>query len=797
MKKKEKGFTLIELLAVITILALIAIVTTVSYRGYVENSRRKAYDLTKQSLLASANNYFKENKLDPSTVKNNENIYCISVEDLINAGYHKKESIESLKPPAGRDPINRNTFIKINEKRDTKVINQKVVTHSDLDDCNIQEVEFLVNKSATTKTNKIIQEFTPLDYYQTYECKITSPEVITGTYTNGKCTFNNLTHNTEYTYQITAKVTIDGTLDTKVSNVMTASTKELKAPTLGNFKYSILGEELSVSNLSTFQNTWATDKKFDVDISGPNGNNLDKENARLIITPSNYILYEKNNNTVQNQLIDESTQISLQNINNITLYATVNNTSTIVLSDGTNTVSTSITTDNIDSIKPQITNSTYSNGNVTINYTDNQSKVNKIYYSTSNSTPTSSSNWTSTNTGNATSSSHTFALPEGTTYYVWVMDAVGNISSTYSVTGEIADSQVPNVTYTISPQSGTSCYYDNYYNCWTANSKKVSITFTDDKGLDSYEIYYTDESGTVTFSSDTFTGNPLSKTIDFTMPNRVYTIYVIDKVGNMKFINISNLFIDNTPPIIDSTFNTTCTSSNYNVQASMTAVDSETGVAGKYYNVTSSNSEPYVNSSNWKTSLNSFTFNRDEVHYIWGKAVDNVGNFTIEMLGGEICYSDVDEPTPPPVTPDPPVDNPPSDCKLACYMTKYMDEWFRANATAEQKETAHASNSIIAGRLSFKATMSFDAPTGVWYKGSESLTTWYNRVCRSTTTCGNTVYGLMDSTRKQNTIRVSTSTCAAANSSYVSGKGNRCCNIGTGYYNGYCYLDSSTNDAYY
>ena len=62
--KRSKGFTLIELLAVIVILAIIALIATPMVLKYIENAKEGSNDISAESILRAADNYYAASLLD-------------------------------------------------------------------------------------------------------------------------------------------------------------------------------------------------------------------------------------------------------------------------------------------------------------------------------------------------------------------------------------------------------------------------------------------------------------------------------------------------------------------------------------------------------------------------------------------------------------------------------------------------------------------------------------------------------------------------------------------------------------
>ncbi len=78
--RNEKGFTLAELLGVITILAIIALITVPLVNKYVLSSRQKAYDVEITTLKKAAQQWFTRNST--SVVFDGNSFYALDLEEL-------------------------------------------------------------------------------------------------------------------------------------------------------------------------------------------------------------------------------------------------------------------------------------------------------------------------------------------------------------------------------------------------------------------------------------------------------------------------------------------------------------------------------------------------------------------------------------------------------------------------------------------------------------------------------------------------------------------------------------------
>ena len=104
---KEKGFTLIELIGVIVLLAIIILITYPSIVNIIKKSNNKINSATSALIISGAKNMVDENK--NSYPLTNGNVYCPTIEDLVNKGY----VISDLETGNG-NKIDTKQYVKIN-----------------------------------------------------------------------------------------------------------------------------------------------------------------------------------------------------------------------------------------------------------------------------------------------------------------------------------------------------------------------------------------------------------------------------------------------------------------------------------------------------------------------------------------------------------------------------------------------------------------------------------------------------------------------------------------------------------
>lgn len=437
---------------------------------------------------------------------------------------------------------------------------------------------------------------------------------------------------------------------------------------------------------------------------------------------------------------------------------------------------------NIDKTAPiininGISSFAYTSGAITkfkLTYKEDLSGLYKIYISDSSSEP-SGDMFKSINIDNYGYVRPVgFSINKATTYYVWVMDKAGNIS-TKSESFKF-DNEKPRLVYEwdyTNGQCGSS------YPRWRIKDRDIKLTFSDNVAVKSYKITNT-STGSVVKSEDFGTNGVKTTTRTVNLKKGSYKIEVTDVNGLSYYTTVSPSYLDNKGPVIDYSetyFNYECVGRGFNYDFYVGWYDEDTDYLGDpYYKITTSRSS---SSGRWRSFDYSYdTMDAGDVYYFHLKFVDVCGNVSTYRYASFSCDgggdsgggSDYDD-----------------DCHKVCLMKDNSVNWHFSTGYSNAQTMMHAVNSIIAGELSFN--VSYDNIAGTWYKGGGKLYTWYNNNCRGTT-CGTTdleVNKPRYSAYKLNGYN----SCTNHNSSYVSGFCSDnfcyCCPIGTGFYAGDCY----------
>lgn len=270
-KRKINGFTLIELLAVIVIIGLVAAIGGYFAINAIENSKKKSYEISKQSVMKSAITYASEFLEEEDWVPvegapSNEKS-CIDVQWLINKGYSKKNDFLDV-PTVGNDRekyrLYSDSVVVINRNKNTKAI-----TSSDLFDKDAAAAKDCINtltaelievktttKSITVSADCKIKDIVPSDikYSFTFNGKETT------TSTNNLYKYDNLEDNKSFSISVTCESKYG---NKTVSN--TFSTDELKKPVI-DVKEKSINVDYIHSNDEEITSTILIDKPNSVKI---------------------------------------------------------------------------------------------------------------------------------------------------------------------------------------------------------------------------------------------------------------------------------------------------------------------------------------------------------------------------------------------------------------------------------------------------------------------------------------------------------------------------------------------------
>ena len=196
------------------------------------------------------------------------------------------------------------------------------------------------------------------------------------------------------------------------------------------------------------------------------------------------------------------------------------------------------------------------------------------------------------------------------TYYVWVKDHLGNVSSKAVTTNKV-DTTAPTAP-TITNSSGGN---------WTNQDVKITLSSTDSQsGVLKYQCKY---SGTSNRWAD-------AKSTDTWSAARNETIYYrsIDNAGNVSAVSSTAIKIDKTAPAAPTITNSSGGNwTNQSVTTKVTSTDAMSGIA-KYQIKYSGTSNAWRDFDNNNSSHTSWAADRNETLYF--RAIDNAGNISAE-----------------------------------------------------------------------------------------------------------------------------------------------------------------------
>ena len=326
---------------------------------------------------------------------------------------------------------------------------------------------------------------------------------VTKTETDASCTFTGLEQNKKYNIKILAtaenKQTAELLVDKTLGSVPDLATGDI------TFTYTVDGQEIN-------KETW-TNKSVTVTAS------TEITGYTLQTSKDGRTWYD-----VRNQTFTENGKI----------YA--------VLYDGKNyggSATGNVT--NIDTTKPIVTEATATTNSIAITATDEASGIVGYAVTTSNTAPTSFTSCTSTKSLSTTVSGKT----QGTTYYVWVKDAAGNISNSKSTgTGNVTSLQQGDVVFTFNPSG------------WRNGSVKVTAALKE--GLTSdYTLKITNSDPRGANKATAIGWANASEGITVSSNTAVYGILVDSEgqIGGAASGNVIN--IDTTAPTISTALSST------------------------------------------------------------------------------------------------------------------------------------------------------------------------------------------------------------------------------------------------
>jgi len=165
------GFTIVELLAMIVLLSIIVTVIIYFIIDIINNANRKSYEVTVNNIEIEVVNYISEDIRKSSWITDNDKKYqyqCVSVQDLIDAGYFKGDVLNS-KVSENR-PVYADDYVYIERDSSTKTITKSIFLgiNDNIGLCNgynvVGEISFNVSPSGWQKEKNITINYKLLEY---------------------------------------------------------------------------------------------------------------------------------------------------------------------------------------------------------------------------------------------------------------------------------------------------------------------------------------------------------------------------------------------------------------------------------------------------------------------------------------------------------------------------------------------------------------------------------------------------------------------------------------------------------
>lgn len=218
----------------------------------------------------------------------------------------------------------------------------------------------------------------------------------------------------------------------------------------------------------------------------------------------------------------------------------------------------------LDNTKPTISSATANSCSsnkrtITVKGSDSNSGISGYLITTSTSTPSASS------FSSSTATSWTSSAYSSGTYYAWIKDAVGNISSSTTVSVGACDTTGPTITF---GTDGSSSY---------VAQASTTVTATDSSGISSISYGWSTSNSSTSAGSSTTSGSTLSSKCSRTTDGDCY-LYVkaCDTHGNCSTKRTSAFKLDVTAPTITITNYYACATG---LHEDYTMTDSGSGVA--------------------------------------------------------------------------------------------------------------------------------------------------------------------------------------------------------------------------
>ena len=586
----RKGFTLVELIAVLVVLALIIGLSATAYLGIRESSLDQDYNNLVAYLETKAANYARRT-----------GITSVTVQDLIDAGETIPDDEINIYNPKNNESMNCFLIVSSYENGEYNAKLQRDIgkeedgscrSHEAVKDhaiCIIQPDGTCLEIEKPMAIDKWFADNLTLGVLDKNKNLLTEATAVFSWVSTGGDSSNASTITTNVSLANSSNYTVTVNSDGNEGKASAIINIDKQAPAIASVESDP---------------SWNTKKKIKIYTTDFNGSGVDKisvnNNPTCPTNRSEYKIGVSNNTTTVEVVKGDYYICAIDKVGNMsaTAYHTI--------------------VDNIDTIGAETIS-------LTVNPTgyaktvsligkakDTQSGL--VAYQFNESATMPSTGWvTITKTNNEITQTKPNVSKNGT-YYFWVKDAVGNVSSASYKVNNIDSEGAETISLTANP---------------TGYAKTVSLIgkAKDTKsGLVAYQFNESATAPTTGWVTITKTNNEITQTKTNVSKNSTYYFWVKDAVGNVsnakyKLDKIDNKAAD-TISLTSSVPNTTYTKS---LVLTGTATDNKSGIT--QYQITTSSSTP---SSGWKTVSATKTISTqlkvtsNATYYLWVK--DAVGN---------------------------------------------------------------------------------------------------------------------------------------------------------------------------
>lgn len=605
--KNKKGFTLTELIAVIAVLSIIMGMCVAVVLNVRDNVLKQSYENVVSLLETEAANYAKDT-----------GITTVTVEELITSGYVLPDDETDIYNPVNNESLNCYIINSSYENGEyVSTFGEDIGTTSGT--CNTYEKEVDLQICKYDEEMNTCKDFDSDTWFSnniTLGIKYRNGEILKDE--NLTYIWSSVDGSSGDTYFMKTNTSLisQGAYTVKVSfedNKVSEANKEVKID-----KQAPIIVEAGLTSENE-EEEWAKEKSALIVVSDYAGSGaygvFAGKNGEFECTKD--LKYTK---------VDAENKATVKLVEGENKICIIDNAGNI--NDGSNgDESFNINNDKVDNtaadwIKLEKNTENYAK-NVILTGTAQDSKSGLVAYqfTTTDNITENSSGWISIDRTNEVITQNYTATSNGT-YYFWVKDAVGNVNvDKVSIKIDNIDSVGAE---SISLTSNTSTY-----------TKSLTLTGKATDTLSGIVKYQITTSSSKPSSGWTTTSAKSSVTATKTISsNGTYYFWIEDAVGNTSKASIKINNIDNSGPTLSS-------GGRVSLGSVTTAVFTDPSTPIKvYYYVSTSSSTP--SPSKITSTSRTFSYSCGNTYYVWAKAVDALGNYTVVRLGsvyGGACCS--------------------------------------------------------------------------------------------------------------------------------------------------------------